>query len=130
MNEDLKKENKLLKNQNIQLVTKLKSMQQCMNDLFKKNKRTSTAMLFISVLLVFFVYPGSETNEPELSKYESTYQTVPFKGIHLKFFSGKPHTPNFYDKKNRNEDNIFRNSLFKKTCITKHKRLYSCQFLY
>lgn len=78
MNETLSKENKLLKNQNVQLVTKLKEMQKCMNELFRKHKRTSTAMLFVSFLVMFFVYPTSDPAIEE--KHVTRFQSIPFKG--------------------------------------------------
>lgn len=78
MNETLSKENKLLKNQNVQLVTKLKEMQKCMNELFRKHKRTSTAMLFVSFLVMFFVYPTADPAIEE--KHVTRFQSIPFKG--------------------------------------------------
>jgi hypothetical protein len=79
MNEELVRENKLLKSQNSQIMTKMQSMQEFVNDLFRKHKKASTTVLFVSFLLTFCIYPYSETvGESEV--YQSKFQVIPFKG--------------------------------------------------
>ncbi len=84
MNDELLRENKLLKSQNSQLITKMQNMQEYVNELFKKHKKSSTAVLFVSFLLTFCFYPISDTvSQSEV--YQSKFQVIPFKGI-LNFY--------------------------------------------
>ena len=59
------------------LMKKLQSMQESMSALFKKHKKASTAILFVSFLLTFCVYPYAND---DTSKYEGTFQSLPYKG--------------------------------------------------
>ena len=56
-NEELQKKVQQLKNQNTQLITKLQSMQSYVTLLLNKHKKSSTAVLFVSFLITFCVYP-------------------------------------------------------------------------
>ena len=47
-----------------------------MNQLFKKHKKSSTAVLFVSFFLTFFFYPYTDTSSPDLQ-----LQQIPFKGF-------------------------------------------------
>lgn len=60
-----------------ELLTKLQSMQEAMNQLFKKHKKSSTAVLFVSFFLTFFFYPYTDTTMPENVQLEQ----IPLKGL-------------------------------------------------
>lgn len=78
MNDELLLENKLLKSQKTKLVTKLKNMQQLMNEMFTKHKKSSTAVLFVSFFITFCIYPYAEPIGQEV--YQSQHTSLPFKG--------------------------------------------------
>ena len=55
-----------------ELVSKLKTMQECVSTLVSKHKRSSTAVLFVSLLFAFFAYPYLEIGEVDPSQLNSS----------------------------------------------------------
>lgn len=61
------------------LTNKLKTMQSFLTEILNKNKKTSTAVLFVSFLITFCVYPYMNIDDTEEIK-KNVLSQVPYKG--------------------------------------------------
>lgn len=79
-NEELHKQIKKLKSENSELSSQLKRIQNFMAEILNKNKKSSTVVLFVSLLITFCVYPLFNIDE-DSSLIENSLKSVPIKGI-------------------------------------------------
>lgn len=62
-NEQLQNEVKSLKSKNFELMKELQKMQGLVTTLFTKNKKSSTAVLLVSFLITFCIFPHIDIAE-------------------------------------------------------------------
>ena len=55
-------------------------MQSFLSDILYKNRKTSTAVLFVSFFITFCVYPLMSVDDTEIAK-QSVLSSIPLKGI-------------------------------------------------
>jgi hypothetical protein len=63
-----------------ELSSQLKRIQNFMAEILNKNKKSSTVVLFVSLLITFCVYPLFNIDE-DSSLIENSLKSVPIKGI-------------------------------------------------
>ncbi|CAF0950799.1 unnamed protein product [Brachionus calyciflorus] len=74
-NDQLQSEVKSLKSKNLELMKELQKMQALITSLVTKNKKSSTAVLFVSFLITFCIFPNMSIEE-DINSYDLTYQAI------------------------------------------------------
>lgn len=73
-NENLNKQVRTLQTQNTLLMSKLQDLQKYLSSVLNRHKKSSTAVLFVSFFITFWVYPFmdiSDTNDVYALSYKS-----------------------------------------------------------